>query len=335
MPRILGSGAVGLAGVLLCVFLASGPRLAQGATPPAKQTYFTLLLGFEDPYETEAECLQFKGSKICTADRLCGSWKRTGDETFDLHFTIEEEGGSVDVEGSARFEDEGEQSSIAGTARLRFGGRVANFGLTGRAVKKKTCAKLMRRWNIDITPNQPFQDGDCLLRANDIGFGAPEDSEYVLPFAPGTEYNLSQTYCYLFSTHRYELAYDFDIPLGGEIVAARAGEVIAVVENLASDNPWPDANYLKVRHADGSVASYIHVMQDSVGPAVGDTVGQGEVIAQSAMSGTIDAHLHFVVFQGDPPVEGQDLPVNFSNCDGPIDGLGGLIQDQTYHAQRP
>ncbi len=306
---------------------------SSAAAPPARETYFTVLLGLEEPYAADPACLRFKGKKICTSDGLCGTWRRAGSGAFDFLFAYEEAGATVRIAGSARVEDTGAASSMAGAATLARDEVTLNFGLTGRAVKHAECARLLRQTQIDWTPNQPFQDGDCLLRADELGFGQPGESPYVLPFPPGTGYYLSQTYCYLFSTHRNELAYDFDIPLGGEIVAARAGEVIAVVEDRASDSPWPDANYLKIRHDDGTVASYIHVMRDSVLPALGDRVAQGEPIARSAMSGTLEAHLHFVVFRGDPATEGDDVPVNFRNCEGPIDGLGGLIQDQTYTAR--
>ncbi len=122
------------------------------------------------------------------------------------------------------------------------------------------------------------------------------------------------------------------MPLGAEIVAARAGEVIQVVENLPNDNPWPENNHVQIRHDDGTVAGYLHLMQNSVVPAVGQRVEQGQVIAQAAMSGTIDPHLHFVVHRDHPPVEGEDVPVNFSNCGDPIDSLGGLIQGEIYEA---
>ena len=85
-------------------------------------------------------------------------------------------------------------------------------------------------------------------------------------------------------------------------------------------------------NADGTVAVYIHLMQDSVRFAVGEDVEQGQLIAQSSMSGTILPHLHFVVFQNDSHIEGEDVPVNFRNAEGPLDPRSGLIQEQDYKA---
>jgi len=118
------------------------------------------------------------------------------------------------------------------------------------------------------------------------------------------------------STHANEYSYDFDIPLGGEILAARPGEVVEVLEHFPNDQPWPDNNRLQIRHDDGTVARYLHVAQDSIRTEVGDRVEQGEVIALSAMSGTIDPHLHFAVYRDFPGVEGQDVSVNFRNAAG-------------------
>ena len=231
------------------------------------------------------------------------------------------------VKAEGRIATGGKKDSIGGAGEISMGRSSFNFGFTGRPLKKKKCAKLLRRWTIANPPPQAEQFGPCLQRAR---FGPPAASEYVLPFPPGKTYHLSQTYCYRHSTHSNEMAYDFDIPLGGLIVAARAGEVIAVSDDRANDSPWPDANYMKIRHADGTIAIYIHLMQSSVRFAVGDTVDQGQVIAQSSMSGTILPHLHFVVFQDDPPVEGMDVPVNFRNCDP----RGGLIQGEEFKALR-
>jgi murein DD-endopeptidase MepM/ murein hydrolase activator NlpD len=309
---------------LLLLLAAAAP--AQGQ-PPRNQTYFTMLLGLSESYDWEADCLKFSSAAVCTLDGLCGSWRPLSSGTFSAEFSYPQDGARVEIRLKGRAESEGSQGAIGGTGVVTVDGRASNFGFTGRSLKTKQCRKLLTRWNVSTTPNQPPQAGECLDRAR---FGKPERSRYILPFPAGRESVVSQTYCYLYSTHRNELAYDFDLPLGAEVIAARGGRVLEVRDSLADNSPWPDANYLKIEHDDGTVAHYIHLMQDSVPVAVGARVEQGDLIARASMSGTILPHLHFVVFQDDPPVEGEDLPVNFANCDGPIDALGGLIQDQTY-----
>lgn len=172
----------------------------------------------------------------------------------------------------------------------------------------------------------------CLLRA---GFGDPEDSLYILPFPPGKEVRISQGYCFSKGGHKNQLAYDFDLRVGDEVIAARAG----VVRDIREDSPDNgvgngEHNYVFIQHKDRSVAFYAHLQQDAVLVEPGDSVEQGQVIAYSGNSGlTGHPHLHFGVYRNWPPGEGSDIPVNFSNAVGPIDPRGGLIVWRSYEAR--
>jgi murein DD-endopeptidase MepM/ murein hydrolase activator NlpD len=276
-------------------------------------------------------CLKFTSRTVCTTDSHCGTWTAVRDDGFTLDLSYDDDTMPIAITAEGRISTAGKKDSIGGAGEVTVGRTSLNFGFTGRPLKIKKCRKLLRRWVIANPPPQVEQYDGCLRRSD---FGPPAVSDYILPFPTGRRYHLSQTYCFLHSTHRNEMAYDFDIPLGGEIVAARSGEVIAVIDDRPNDSPWPDANYMEIRHQDATVASFIHLMQDSVPVAVGSIVEQEQVIARSSMSGTILPHLHFVVFQDDPNVEGQDVPVNFSNSEGPLDPRGGLIQGQEYKALR-
>jgi murein DD-endopeptidase MepM/ murein hydrolase activator NlpD len=174
-------------------------------------------------------------------------------------------------------------------------------------------------------------DSGCLRRAD---FGDPRHSEYVLPFAIGMSYQVSQSYCYSNGGHRNQLAYDFVLPIGADVVAARAGEVVAVREDSPDDGQGQgEHNYVFIRHEDGTVAFYAHLAQDRVDVEVGDLVEQGERIGASGNSGlTGGPHLHFGVYRTWPNREGHDVPVNFSNADGPLDARGGLLSGRMYTA---
>jgi murein DD-endopeptidase MepM/ murein hydrolase activator NlpD len=319
--------------VCLATFLCVLAPLDAGK-PPAGQTYFTILLGLDSPYSWDADCLKFTATRLLTSDGAYGSWTRTepvGPQTaFAFEMEFEEQGETVQMDGQGRVDDRGKKNTIAGVARIRSEGGVGNFGFTGRSTTRKKCNNLLRQWVSGSPPEgQAAQNAACVERAS---FGDPAQSVYILPFPVGKSYNLSQTYCYLHSSHKNEYAYDFDMPLGAEIIASRAGEVVEVIENLPSDQPWPDNNRLQIQHQDGTVARYLHVKQNSVIPVVGDTVEMGQVIAQAAMSGTIDPHLHFAVYRSFPGIEADDVSVNFRNADGPHDARGGLIQGGMFTA---
>ncbi len=174
----------------------------------------------------------------------------------------------------------------------------------------------------------------CTARAN---FGDPDDSPYVLPFPVGKSYWVSQSYCDPQGSHQNQLAYDFQIPVGVDITAARDGRVVEIREDTPDICDWEYYglhNYIMIEHEDHSTAFYAHLKQYSVMVEIGDWVDQGQLIAKSGNSGFTGyrPHLHFGVYRSYPPVEGDDIAVNFSNGRGPLDERGGLIQWRYYEA---
>lgn len=171
----------------------------------------------------------------------------------------------------------------------------------------------------------------CVSRAV---FGNPATSAYILPFPVGASYPLLQTYCGPQNHGRdNQLAYDFTIPFGDPVVAARAGTVRVVTEHFADDDTnRANHNHVFIEHSDGTTAFYAHLVQNSVPVEVGDWVEQGQVIARSGTSGGTVAVLHFGVYRSWPPQGGQDVAINFRNAQGPLDDRGGLVQGATYTA---
>jgi murein DD-endopeptidase MepM/ murein hydrolase activator NlpD len=165
-------------------------------------------------------------------------------------------------------------------------------------------------------------------------FSEGTHSRYVLPFSAGEFYWISQSYCFANGGHRNQLAYDFTMAVGTDILAARAGTVIGVKED-SPDNGRGNGkhNFVFIRHEDGTVAFYAHLMQNGVTVEVDDEVAGGDVIALSGNSGlTGSPHLHFGVYQSAPTREGYDVPINFRNADGRLDPRGGLLAGFVYEA---
>ena len=108
-----------------------------------------------------------------------------------------------------------------------------------------------------------------------------------------------------------QFAYDFAMPVGSDICAARAGEVIkVVVEHDGHGYRWPN-NMVVLRHEDGTLGYYLHIKKDGSRVAVGDKVTQGQVIAASGHVGnSMLPHLHFHVTD---PERKSTLPLSFSD----------------------
>ncbi len=172
----------------------------------------------------------------------------------------------------------------------------------------------------------------CLNRDE---FGTPAASDYILPWPTGEAYTVSNSYCMPTGGHRQQQAYDFLIPIGDPVVAARGGLVRQVKDDSPDNGQGSDHNHVMVEHADGTVGFYAHLKQAGVLVQVGENVEAGQTIALAGHSGTTDVmHLHFGVYDTYPPVEGNDRAVNFRNMDGPVDCRGGLVNGAEYTANQ-
>jgi murein DD-endopeptidase MepM/ murein hydrolase activator NlpD len=106
-------------------------------------------------------------------------------------------------------------------------------------------------------------------------------------------------------------AYDFDMPIGTQVRAARDGIVLLVEdEYLEGNRTRGHENYVVVRHDDDSLASYAHLTTNGVLVSVGQRVGRAEVIGLSGGTGTSVPHLHFHVQY---PGGSRTMPVTFRN----------------------
>lgn len=164
--------------------------------------------------------------------------------------------------------------------------------------------------------------------------GPPSASEYILPYSVGQSSEIFQSYC-AFTGHRNRLAYDFRMPRGAAITAARSGVVVEIVNDYRDDdNAAGHNNRVLIRHRDNTVAWYAHLQKGSVLVGVGDRVGAAQPIGScgtSGRSGNIP-HLHFEVFQSIPYRYSDAIPINFRNVSGETDSLGVLITERTYKA---
>ncbi|SHF38838.1 Murein DD-endopeptidase MepM and murein hydrolase activator NlpD, contain LysM domain [Fodinibius roseus] len=174
-------------------------------------------------------------------------------------------------------------------------------------------------------------------RENCAGVNYPtwESSLYVLPYRVGEAYLILQGNC-TDSSHQNDIrfGYDFRMPIGTTIIAARSGKVEEAVEEFENYNGGGNgANIVIVRHADGTRARYGHLDQNGVFVEVGQIVHQGDVIARSGASnlteGFQEAHLHFHV-QKETGTE--TLPSTFRNTSPNPNGLliGGLYEAKPF-----
>ncbi len=121
-------------------------------------------------------------------------------------------------------------------------------------------------------------------------------------------------------------AFDIGHATGGKILAARAGVVIDLFATVPDDT-FPSGqgagNYIWIRHADGTLASYCHLKYKSIRVSKEQWVPQGFWIASSGATGNTlpqpSPHLHFEVRTyaepGNfaPPTFGTSLLIHFED----------------------
>lgn len=133
---------------------------------------------------------------------------------------------------------------------------------------------------------------------------------YSLPYAPGATFQVGQGYLE-FPTHENQYAVDWLMPEETPLHAARAGIVTEVVDGFSKSGMTDDmklkANYIRIRHEDGSRAFYCHLAQNGVRVKVGQKVEEGQLIGLSGNTGySSTPHLHFMV---DRPEGGAHVSV--------------------------
>jgi murein DD-endopeptidase MepM/ murein hydrolase activator NlpD len=155
---------------------------------------------------------------------------------------------------------------------------------------------------------------------------APESTyRYPFPFGGSEARRLVQgadgSYTHQGSS-RY--AYDFGLPRGTPVLAARDGIVLMAVDGFPDGGPDPkyknESNSVHVLHSDGTVAGYGH-LSSGLHVRMGDQVSAGELLGLSGNSGySRGPHLHFQVDTQRPRVGFESIPIQFLGAVGVSEG---------------
>lgn len=161
--------------------------------------------------------------------------------------------------------------------------------------------------------------------------GRPETPSYRLPYEAGKTYRITQGNN-SGGTHRGNgrHAFDFGMPVGTPVCAARGGKVVVADEdekNAGSGGKHgPLGNNIRIDHGDGTFGRYFHLQYQGALVEAGDVVLQGDAIGLSGATGNVTGpHLHFQVDKG-----GRSIEITFDD----VEKDGGIPKAGKSYASR-
>jgi murein DD-endopeptidase MepM/ murein hydrolase activator NlpD len=170
------------------------------------------------------------------------------------------------------------------------------------------------------------------------GFADWRTSAYVLPYTVASSAFVSGGNCEVRSGgHKgvKKFGYDFDMPIGTPVRAARAGAVLHTEQSHREGEISETGNYIVALQEDGTSVLYGHLTYQGVAVAVADRILPGMLLGYSGNTGNTGTspHLHFSVQSCDPVTLGTSacptIAVTFRNTDpNPM----GLQVGHTYPA---
>lgn len=143
-------------------------------------------------------------------------------------------------------------------------------------------------WKIVIGDVTRTPDKDFIY-----GLPYPKDVSYKVSQGPGGSYS-----------HKDLFAYDFVMPVGTPVIAARNGIVALIKADSFTGGPDKayenDGNFISVYNEDGSIANYFHLNTGGALVEEGQHVKKGDLIGYSGNTGFSNGpHLHFELLQPD------------------------------------
>jgi murein DD-endopeptidase MepM/ murein hydrolase activator NlpD len=129
------------------------------------------------------------------------------------------------------------------------------------------------------------------------------NAAYRVPWMDGRTFRIDQAPGGRITTHTTPSsreAIDITMPEGTPIVAARAGVVIRVSQGFSEggtdESMRTKANVVQVLHDDGTIADYVHFMNQGVVVRFGEAVEAGTLLGHAGSTGySSGPHLHFAI----------------------------------------
>jgi murein DD-endopeptidase MepM/ murein hydrolase activator NlpD len=223
------------------------------------------------------------------------------------------------IEATVRFECDGLDNAVPSEALPR------NFLIT-KAYKNYEFLRVSQ-----YDPSKPWHWGPYHYQ---LQIGLPSSSPtvdylYSLPYSSDQKFTVSQSYCSKY-THKAgtaeAYAVDIMMPEGTPVLAARPGIVIACRADGDMGGEGKNfsecANYVHVKHDDGTYGAYVHLKHNGVSVKPGQSVGVGTQLGLSGATGWVTCpHLHFMIYRMNSNLKQQSFPFKMRTAAGIVQQL--------------
>lgn len=192
---------------------------------------------------------------------------------------------------------------VAMTFRFRHNGQLAiPASLKGTIIIPSTSEKMIGKLKSSAHYRYEFAYQPQVQRMNNNGRAFIDAHTPDLASPVKGRYLISQGFNSNFSHNKPANRYALDIalPVGTPLYATKAGVVVAAVDHYVGGGLAPKyrgkANYLRLRHADGTMTLYAHLNTGSLLVRAGEQVKQGQRVAASGNTGySSGPHLHIAL----------------------------------------
>ena len=145
---------------------------------------------------------------------------------------------------------------------------------------------------------------------------------YALPYKKGTFKFVTQGFNGVFS-HKGDSQYavDFNLKTGDRVYASRDGLVVMTKadgkKGGALKKFYSEANFITIKHDDGTYGKYNHLAHNGVKVKVGQKIKRGQFIGISGNTGyTNGEHLHFIVYKPKDYKSRESIKIKFIAREG-------------------
>ena len=301
-PHLSGNGAHGVTRPTFCTRGAQGltrPTLGKSAaTLMACWIVGTGVLAWGDGKEEEQAN---RGSVAVEPQSVKVTTEREGDI---IHFFVENR---ELCEVTMTFDME--LQNLTSSARFPY---TASFSAGKTEAFSLSPCEPNDKWGYNYT--NYYKLGSCSARHED-------DFLYELPYDAGTAFRVTQAYGGSFShkgSNKY--AIDWKMPVGTLVRAARGGLVVKTKDDSKRGGSSMKYdrynNYVLIRHEDGTLGHYCHLVKAGCLVRAGQVVKAGDPIAHSGNTGfSSGPHLHFCVFKTRDGRERESIPIRFQTAE--------------------